>query len=413
MDQNAGPPRQQGRASLDGADGSSLVTRLEDVATLAFHGVPGCDDAAVTVVLDDGVVTVGATSAGASDVETVQHQHGSGPGLTALRQGRVVAVDDYQVDARWPHVARAAGAHGVRSTLCLPLLHKNAVLGALNLHGRQPGAFGTWAGHVGGVLARQAVGAIAEEERGRRTGAQLDVQRRIARTLQHDLAPALPRLPGVLTAGRYVAAEGSVEVGGDWFDVFPVPHQAIGLVIGDVMGHGIDAAYGMSQLRTALRICAHDSSSPADVLDRLDRLMQFFDLSLTTAVYGTLALQPGGAELVYCNAGHPPPLVRWPDGRVSRLDGGSSWLLGGPTAQLGWRGNAAVRLPSGAVLVLYTDGLVERRGRHLDVGIDMLRDALAAAGPVGAPELLCSRLIDAVCEPGCSDDLALLVIQIC
>jgi serine phosphatase RsbU (regulator of sigma subunit) len=323
-----------------------------------------------------------------------------------------VLVDDHRRDPRWPHVARAAAAHGVRSTLSLPLLRGSEVLGALTLHGRQPAAFGHWAVHVGEVLARQASVAVSEQEGGRRAGARLAVEARIARTLQRDLLPVLQPVPGMVTAGRYVGAEGGVEVGGDWYDVFPVPHGAVGLVIGDVMGHGLDAAHGMSQVRTALRVCAHDASSPAGVLDRLDRLVSFFDLALTTAVYGTLVRRRGGAVLRYCNAGHPPPLVRWPDGRVSQLDGGSSWLLGGPTAQLGPRGDAVVQLPSGAVLVLYTDGLVERREQSLDHGIRRLREALAGPARAPAPGLLCDQLLDAVCGDGCSDDLALLAVQV-
>lgn len=412
MKQTAGPPGQQGLAAPDNRRRNGLLTRLEDIATMAFHGVPGCDDAALTVVLDGGLVTAGATSAAASDLDAAQLHLGSGPGLDAVRQGRIVLVEDYRRDGRWPHVGRAADLHGVRSTLSLPLLHADAVLGALNLHGRQPAVFGQWAGHVGGVLARQAAETISEEEGGRRTREQLAVETRIAQTLQRDLVPVLPLVPGVVTAGRYVTADDSAEVGGDWYDVFPVSPRTIGLAIGDVMGHGIGVAYGMSQLRTALRICAYEGPGPADVLDRLDGIVRSLDLPLTTAVYGQLVLRDGGAELVFCNAGHPPPLVRWPDGRVSQLDGGSSWLLGGPTAHLGRRSDAAVRLPSGAVLVLYTDGLVERRQHHLDHGIGLLRRALAGVPPEEGPELLCDRLIEALCGDGCADDLALLAVQV-
>lgn len=414
MEQEVGPGRDPhlvvapaGRA----ADG--LVSRLEDVATLACHGVPGCDDVAVAVISGDGVVTVGATSAAAGDLQAAQLRFSSGPGLAALKQGRAVLVEDYRLDRRWPHVSRAAGIHGVRSTLALPLLHGDAVVGALNLHGRQPSAFGQSAGRVARVLARQAAAAIADDERGRRTGAQLAVQRLIAQTLQRALVPVLPAVPGVVSAGRCFVAEGSVEVGGDWYDVFPVPYRAIGLAIGDVMGHGIGAAHAMSQVRTALRVCAHDTPSPAAVLDRLDLMVQAFELPLTTAVYGTLALRPGGAELRFCNAGHPAPLVRWPDGRVTQLDGGASWLLGGPTAELGPRRDAVVQVPAGSILVLFTDGLVERRGRHLDHGVGLVRRALAGAASFEGPDRLCDRLINAVCDDGCSDDLALLAVQVC
>jgi len=395
-----------------GADGDGLVTRLEDVATLAFHGVPGCDAASVTVAVGGGRFTAGATSSAAREFDAAQQELVEGPCLTALRQGHVVRVDDYRLDRRWPHVGRAAAEHGVRSSLSLPMLHRGFVLGVLNLYGQQPAALGRWAGHVGGVLARHAAVAVYEVEKGRRTSVELGAQKRIARALQHDMLPAVPTVPGIVTAARYVPAESSAEVGGDWYDIFPLPHRAIGVAVGDVMGHGLSAAGTMNQLRTALRCCAYGSLSPADALDRLDRLVRGFDLALTTAIYATVVLQEGGAVLQFCNAGHPPPLLRSPEGRVQQLNEGASWLLGGPTEHLGPRSDAAVWLPSGAALILYTDGLVERRPRDRDLGIGSLCAALSSAPARAHPDALCDRLLDASRGAGYSDDLAVLVMQV-
>lgn len=396
-----------------GTEFDSLVTRLADVATMAFHGVPGCDAAGITLRLDAGTVTMGATSSAAHDLDAVQQQLGDGPCPTALQQGQVVLVDDYDTDLRWPLVRQAAAGHGIRSTMSLPLLSEGLVLGVLSLHAHHPRAFGSWARHVAGVLARQAAGAISDVERTRRVQVELAAQQRIAQALRQDLVPIVLPVPGIVTASRYAAADRGVDVGGDWFDVFPLPNQEIGIAIGDVMGHGIGVANAMSQLRTALRSYAYDGRSPADVLDRLDRLVQGSELPLTTGVYGALTLQEGGALLRYSNAGHPPPMVRCPDGRVQPLDQGASWLLGGPTHQLGPRSGAAVWLPSGSTLVLYTDGLVEHRRHRLEDGIDLLRLALSDAEPGATPEALCDLLLGAARHTDDADDVALLVVSVC
>jgi serine phosphatase RsbU (regulator of sigma subunit) len=152
-------------------------------------------------------------------------------------------------------------------------------------------------------------------------------------------------------------------------------------------------------------------SSPGDVLDRLDRLVQGFDLGLATAVYGTLLLDRNGACLTFSNAGHLPPIVRHPDGVVRILDEGSSWLIGVPPSRLGNRTDAAVWLPSGSTLVLYTDGLVERRRHHLDEGLDRLVAALSGTLTDSGPEALCDRVLERM-PVGCTDDLALLAIRV-
>jgi serine phosphatase RsbU (regulator of sigma subunit) len=387
-------------------------SRLQDVATMACHGVPGCDAASISVPSGAAVLTLGATSDDASHVDDVQYATGDGPCLSALREGVVVRVDDYTSERRWPALARAALAAGFRSSLSMPLRHGDRLFGSLNMHARRAGAFDERSERVGDVLARQAAGVLSDAESAARTGAARLAERRIVQTLQRDLVPALPVLPGITTAMRYLAAEPGAEVGGDWYDVFALPQDAIGVAIGDVVGHDVAAAARMNQLRSVLRSYACEGSSPCEVLDQLDHLVQSFDMGLATAVYGTLRLHRDGAVLTYGSAGHVPPLVRDPDGVVRELSDGASWLIGVPSSGLGGRTDATTSLPTGSTLVLYTDGLVERRRHHLDEGIDRL--AAALSGPLGdsGPEALCDRVLDRMVDDGCTDDLALLVLRV-
>jgi serine phosphatase RsbU (regulator of sigma subunit) len=388
-----------------------LRLRLTDVATMACHGVPGCEAATITVASPAGVLMLGTTSVDASYLASVQMGAGDGPCLHAQQEGVLVRVDDYRRDRRWPAVARAALQAGFRSSLSVPLQDGERVLGSLDLHARAARAFGRRSEQVGEVLARQAVGAISDVESARRTGVAHLAQHRIAQTLQRDLLPVVPVLPGITSAARYVAVERSAVVGGDWYDVFLRPDQAIGVAIGDVVGHDVAAAATMGQLRSVLRSYAYEASSPGDVLDRLDRLVQGFDLGLATVVFGTLLLDRGGACLTFSNAGHLPPIVRQPDGVVRTLDQGSSWLIGVPPSRQGSRTDAAVWLPEGSTLVLYTDGLVERRRRHLDEGLSRLVAALSGTLVDSGPEALCDRVLEAMAD-GWTDDLALLAVRV-
>lgn len=390
---------------------AALIARLEDVVAMACHGVPGCDGAAVTLALPEGVVTVGATSETAREIAAAQQAADDGPCLRALREGVVVRVQDWSTEQRWAQVARVASDVGVRSSLSIPLQQGGRRLGALSMHGRRPRAFDDQAERIGDLLTRQAAGLIRDVEALRRSASDHRTQQHISRTLQHSLVPVVPVLPGVVSASRYLAAGRSADVGGDWYDLFALRDRTIGVAIGDVMGHDIAAAAAMGELRSILRSYAYDGAGPADVLDRLDRLVQGFDLALATALYGTLALHQGGAVLSYCNAGHMPPVLRRPDGQVETLDDGSSWLIGVPT-RLGPRTDAAIWLPAGSTLVLYTDGLVERHRRHLDEGLDRLCRAVAGPVPDATPDGLCHRVMEAMVDDGLTDDLALLVLQV-
>ncbi|MGH9001240.1 MAG: PP2C family protein-serine/threonine phosphatase, partial [Acidimicrobiia bacterium] len=194
-------------------------------------------------------------------------------------------------------------------------------------------------------------------------------ERRAAETLQRRLLPsALPVIPGLAAAARYLPGAAGLAVGGDWYDVFALPEGRVGIVMGDIVGRGLAAAAAMGQLRSVLRASALDGTGPARVLDRVSALVETFEeTDLATAVYGVF--EPGTGVLRYASAGHPPPLVIWPDGTTGYLEGGRSTPLGMPVPS---REEASVEVQPGCTILLYTDGLIERRDSSLDEGMAVL-----------------------------------------
>src|SRR5439155_22011454 len=200
-------------------------------------------------------------------------------------------------------------------------------------------------------------------------------EHRIAETLQRSLLPELlPEIPGVVLAARYVPATREAEVGGDWYDVVPLPDGRLGVAIGDVAGHGLRAASTMGQLRMALRAYAIESESPGEVLARMQQLVRALGLpDMATVVY--LVFDPDSGLVVFSNAGHPPPLVITQDGVASFLEEGLAPPLG--TMPHAEHAEATSRLVPGSTLLLFTDGLVERRGSSLREGLERLRQTAA------------------------------------
>ncbi len=249
-----------------------------------------------------------------------------------------------------------------------------------------------------------------ETARDRQTAAE-EVAR-MSEGLQRALLPAVPVVDGLEIAARYQPAAQQARVGGDWYDAFCTPH-GLHLVIGDVAGHDQDAAVAMSQVRNLLRGVAHAlTDAPASVLSALDRALDDLAVdALASAVLGTLdgPAGPGGPwTLRWTNAGHPPPLLLHPEGCAELLDRPADLLLGlDPTTE---RSVHTATLPPGATVVLYTDGLVERRGENLDVGLGRVRDAArdACGLPLGQ---LCDLLIKQLAAEA-DDDVAVLALRV-
>ena len=226
----------------------------------------------------------------------------------------------------------------------------------------------------------------------------------IAEELQRSLLPArTPRVDGLDVAAYYVSGVEETQAGGDWYDVIELGAGRTGLVIGDVMGRGVHAAAVMGQLRSTVRAYARLDLPPGELLRLLDHgVRDGSDSPIVTCVYAVYDAEQG--TLTYANAGHMPPLLFPPGGGVRRLSGG------GPPLGTG-RYNATVETvpcPAGARLMLYTDGLVERRGSDIDAGINRLA-ALLEAEALPA-EALPNVLADALLPDEPDDDVAMLVV---
>jgi len=250
---------------------------------------------------------------------------------------------------------------------------------------------------------------------GRRAGLILDnarlyqEQHRIAETLQRSLLPELPVIEGVRAAARYRASESGAEVGGDFYELVDLPGDAFGLAIGDVVGHDVLAAAAMGHLRGLLRACAWDTTRthPHRVLERVDELLAALRMpTLATLAYARLEqASDGGWSMAYASAGHPPLMVRHPDGRVESLAHTNDLLLG---VQPGARTSTWHHLEPGSTVLGYTDGLVERRGEDLTHGLARLEAAFAEA-PEDV-EGICDHLLRL--NGDSEDDVALLVVRV-
>lgn len=295
-------------------------------------------------------------------------------------------------------------AHGLRSLLGVPIIAGGELLGVLHIGYRRPRQFGDaetrqlteYADTLSDVL-RHPLGGGAQAA---------------ALTLQRSLLPtALSEPEGLSLAARYVPAEG--ELGGDWYDVFDLPGGRLGVVMGDVVGHGLEAAVVMGRLRSALRAYALDHDDPAEVLHRLDRKICHFEPgALATVLFG-VSSRPY-AEWQFSAAGHYPPLVAAPGARAVVADVAPDRLLGiDPSTP---RRTTTVSVPRGGFLCLFTDGLVERRPRADDRAADMIdsnimRLAEVLAGADDA-EMGCIRgLTEVVGDVVAEDDIAILVVQ--
>jgi hypothetical protein len=264
-----------------------------------------------------------------------------------------------------------------------------------------------------GVLGSLLIVAVIESAARRRDAALALYagEHQLAETLQRSLLPQLPELPGLDLAARYLAGGSGQMVGGDWFDVFPVRGDRVGIAVGDVIGHDLEAASAMAQIRATLRAYAVDGDPPVTVITRLDHLVDTFALTqLVTVMYGVL--EPPAADgsrlLRWTNAGHLPPLLRHPSGRVEPLAGGESVVIGAPIAPAHGQAERVVR--PGSTLVLFTDGLVERPGGSLDDTMQQLCDSVAAAG--GDADALCEHVLGELSVPLLRDDVALLAVRL-
>jgi putative methionine-R-sulfoxide reductase with GAF domain len=289
---------------------------------------------------------------------------------------------------------------GIASMVGVPIFEGERVLGVM---------------HVGSLTPRRFTPVdVGMLERGAARAAQVLVRHRTfvdragAAALLQSLTPRLPDLPGLDLAARYVPGS-QYGVGGDWYDVFRLPSGLVAVAIGDVMGHGLHAATVMGRVRSALRAYALEHADPAEVLTRLDRKIQHFEPGhLATALYAVI--DPASGKGLASSAGHLPPVLVRP--------GSAAEVVPVPvTPPIGVRSAIARRsheidLSPGALLCLYTDGLVERRTRDLEEEVQRLRSVLSAV-PLPTAESACVQtMAEMLGDREAEDDISLLTVML-
>lgn len=363
-------------------------------------------DVITVLQLDPGsqhLVTVITESA--TRVPPAHHRVPVGRGVagTVALVGTPIALDDVREDDL---VNPVLVLLGVRSVIAVPLSHEGTITGVLKVGSFERRTFGP-----DDIAATQAIAAEVEaalEE-------YLAANDRVAATaLQRSLVPTrLPDIEGLDFAGRYIPGQGGAS--GDWYDVFPLPDGRVGMAMGDVAGHGLPASVVMGRLRSALRAYALEYDDPADVLSHLDaKIMHFEPGAMATAVYGVA--EPPFVNVRLASAGHFLPIHVAASGITTHVEVPVSIPLGVDLG--GRRESGLVELEPGSALVMFTDGLVERRtcgtarGADVFATIDTALTHLRALLEPGDAQATASRVLDSMLtiEPP-SDDVALLVVR--
>jgi GAF domain-containing protein len=329
----------------------------------------------------------------------------------AVRERRLVHIPDLRADLDGGVSAddlAAYSARGDAAVMCVPVFDASTVLGVLELawdkpHEHDPmehAVIATIAGYVGSALQRARF---------------LQHRISVARDLQEAMLTDLPDLPGLRLAARYLPADTDEQVGGDWYDAFPLTEEdgMVAVVVGDVTGHDIEAATHMGQLRAMLRqACWQERHTPAGAVTALDHAVTGLGVgaSGTAVVAYLIPVDGGGRELVWTNAGHPPPILVDPDGGT-RLLHPHEHLVGFADSFRGTRRDVRTTLAPGSTLLLYTDGLVERQRGTMDEEIANLA-AAAAAARSSDPGHLIDVLLRRTAATYRYDDVVLLAVHI-
>ena len=398
------------RALQAEADPQHTLQRMVD---LAVTTVDGCDYAAVSLFAPDRIYTPAASHEVARQVDLIQYDTDEGPCLSAIRDRDMYITGDLRTEDRWPAFAtRATTASGVRSMLSLRLFVEGDNLGALNMCSRRPDAFDERSIAVGRQFvahAAIALAAVTENERSEHRADRFRAQAGIAVHLQRSMLTDLPDMAPFTAVARYVPAVADAEVGGDWYDALVLPSGDFLLVVGDITGHDVAAATGMTQVRSTLRALAVNyDESPGDLLARLDRTLAHLGqgfIGTCTAVRIAARGREWSAHIA--TAGHPPPLLIHGD-RTAFVDVPYDVLLGVVPSTA--RTTTEFTLRAGSTLLLYSDGLVEDRSRTLTDGMEALRRT--AAG-LRAEDLdaLCDTLLHRL-APHPKDDVCLLAVHL-
>ncbi|MEP6598521.1 MAG: GAF domain-containing SpoIIE family protein phosphatase [Actinomycetota bacterium] len=308
-------------------------------------------------------------------------------------------------------LAEVAPVLGLTSMIIVPLSARDRIIGA----------FGIAAGNGRRRYTRDDLALVLDLAV--RAGLMIENaglyarERNAAAILQRGLLPELPVIDGVELRADYVPAMSHSEVGGDWYDVFPLADGQVGIAIGDVMGHDFAAATTMGSLRYVLRSYAWPGCAPDQVLNQVDELVHGMSLGLlATCIYGRLTPPSTGsmATFQYANAGHPPPLLVHPDGRVDTLAAAHGVMIG--VQNVGGardpRSCASVSVPRGGKIVCFTDGLLDADDGELDEALEQVRASIWQLGPGATCARIVDHLITRARDTVPLDDVAVLVVGV-
>jgi len=378
-------------AALSRLDDRELLAELLDRTREALQA-----DTAAALLLDSPSGQLVATAAAGLEEEVRQ-----GVRIPVGRgfAGRIAAEQRPVILDRVDHTTvlnPILWAKGIQSMMGVPMMAGGQMIGVLHVGSLTSRHFTSHDIELLQLAADRAAAAVQS------ITAQND--RLAVAALQRSLVPsALPAVPGAEMAARYIP--GSGVVGGDWYDVFTLPSGELGVVMGDVAGSGLPAAVIMGRMRSALRAYALETLDPAEVLARLDRKMLHFEPNaLATVLYAVI--DPALDRMHIALAGHFPPVLAAPGQAAELADVPAGMLIGIlPGAQ---RPVSTVKIPPGALLCFFTDGLVERPGEVIDEGLARLCLALVAEPPDAACSAVMGALVGS--EP-VRDDIALLMIR--
>lgn len=331
------------------------------------------------------------------------------PEIAALLSGEIVAGASIHDRMHLVDSARSVGFH---SSLTIPLLVEGECIGAVSVARRRRGEFSIQERALAEIIGVQAGARLRELhalERSRDAVAQLREHLRraeeIVDVLQQVYIPrALPAIPGIAFDAVYQPAEDDARVGGDWYDAFALPNGTIVFSVGDVAGHGLDAAVTMGAIRQAIFAASLDSPDPRAVLATVNRVLLLQRSAIATAIVGFL--DPSARTILYASAGHPPPIV---------ADAGGARLLPHGGLPLGIQDDPFVMLhrfeaDDDVLFALYTDGLIEYRRQPIE-GTEALRRAVELVAREATVVDVGGRVVSAaLCGKRSADDLALLVI---
>jgi serine phosphatase RsbU (regulator of sigma subunit)/anti-sigma regulatory factor (Ser/Thr protein kinase) len=379
---------------------------LEDLLREVLHRIGtvlDVDAAAILLTDDSGESLVVRAAEGVDPTDErgrpIRMDVGDGCAGRVAAEQRTILLDEIRDTDDLDPLFRSTA---VAALLGVPLEIDGRVIGVLQVASRDPRPFSPDEMRLLELAADRVAHAIERTQVNERA-------HQIAETLQRALLPErLPEIAGVGLAARYLPGGLGTEVGGDWYDVVPYPDGRVGLVMGDVVGKGIAAASLMGQLRNGLRVFSLEHDDPDEILVRMNVLLTQLDpLQMSTAV--VLIFDPSSGHVCFSTAGHPPPVVLRRSGAVEFLECTPSVPLG--ILPYGRYHSYEGELEPDATLLLYTDGLVERRDATLTDGLDHLRAAVR--GAPAEPDALCEHVLGQLLpgdeQPG--DDVALLALH--